>query len=60
MLSEKLRSFSMQDLTLIQNEDELQLDGGDDTHTAATLPRAKTATRTGKALLSSSMCLCGQ
>lgn len=47
MLSEKLRSFSMQDLTLIQNEDELQLDGADDTHTAATLPRAKTVTRTG-------------
>uniref|UniRef100_A0A8C2CUT2 Receptor expression-enhancing protein n=2 Tax=Cyprinus carpio TaxID=7962 RepID=A0A8C2CUT2_CYPCA len=33
VLSEKLRSFSMQDLTLIQNEDELQLDGADDTHT---------------------------
>uniref|UniRef100_A0A673JPY4 Receptor expression-enhancing protein n=1 Tax=Sinocyclocheilus rhinocerous TaxID=307959 RepID=A0A673JPY4_9TELE len=47
VLSEKLRSFSMQDLTLIQNEDELQLDGTDDTHTAATLPRAKTVTRTG-------------
>lgn len=47
VLSEKLRSFSMQDLTLIQNEDELQLDGSDDTHTAATLPRTKTATRTG-------------
>ncbi|XP_055034121.2 receptor expression-enhancing protein 2 isoform X2 [Misgurnus anguillicaudatus] len=46
VLSEKLRSFSMQDLTLIQNEDELQLDGTDDMHPAATLPRAKTATRT--------------
>uniref|UniRef100_A0A672K1N6 Receptor expression-enhancing protein n=1 Tax=Sinocyclocheilus grahami TaxID=75366 RepID=A0A672K1N6_SINGR len=46
VLSDKLRSFSMQDLTLIQNEDELQLDGTDDTHTAATLPRAKTVTRT--------------
>lgn len=39
VLSEKLRSFSLQDLTLIQNEEEL-LD--DDTRTAATLPRAKT------------------
>lgn len=47
VLSEKLRSFSMQDLTLIQNEDELLLDGTDDTHIAATLPRAKPATRTG-------------
>ncbi|TRY83916.1 hypothetical protein DNTS_014659 [Danionella cerebrum] len=47
VLSEKLRSFSMQDLTLIQNEDELLLDGADDTHAAATLPRAKTATRAG-------------
>ncbi|XP_016311594.1 receptor expression-enhancing protein 2-like isoform X2 [Sinocyclocheilus anshuiensis] len=46
VLSEKLRSFSMQDLTLIQNEDELQLDSTDNTHTAATLPRAKTVTRT--------------
>ncbi|KAF5904961.1 receptor expression-enhancing protein 2 isoform X1, partial [Clarias magur] len=41
VLSEKLRSFSLQDLTLIQNEEEL-LD--DETHTAATLPRAKTRT----------------
>ncbi|XP_016411020.1 receptor expression-enhancing protein 2-like isoform X2 [Sinocyclocheilus rhinocerous] len=49
VLSEKLRSFSMQDLTLIQNEDELQLDSTDDTHTAATLPRAKTVTRTVRA-----------
>ncbi|XP_043113334.1 receptor expression-enhancing protein 2 isoform X2 [Puntigrus tetrazona] len=49
VLSEKLRSFSMQDLTLIQNEDELQLDGADDTHTAATLPRAKTVTRSVRA-----------
>ncbi|KAK3564990.1 hypothetical protein QTP86_032451 [Hemibagrus guttatus] len=40
VLSEKLRSFSLQDLTLIQNEEELM----DDTHTAATLPRAKTRT----------------
>lgn len=47
VLSEKLRSFSMQDLTLIQNEEELQLDPTDDTHAAATLPRAKTATRSG-------------
>lgn len=47
VLSEKLRSFSMQDLTLIQNEVALHLDGTDDTHTAATLPRAKTVTRTG-------------
>ncbi|XP_059378078.1 receptor expression-enhancing protein 2-like [Carassius carassius] len=45
VLSEKLRSFSMQDLTLIQNEYEQQLDRTD-THTAATLPRAKTVTRT--------------
>uniref|UniRef100_A0A8C1BB02 Receptor expression-enhancing protein n=1 Tax=Cyprinus carpio carpio TaxID=630221 RepID=A0A8C1BB02_CYPCA len=44
VLSEKLRSFSMQDLTLIQNEYEQQLDNTDDTHTAATLPRAKTVT----------------
>ncbi|XP_051514827.1 receptor expression-enhancing protein 2 [Myxocyprinus asiaticus] len=49
VLSDKLRSFSMQDLTLIQNEDELQLDGTDDTHTAATLPRTKTSTRTVRA-----------
>ncbi|XP_067314026.1 receptor expression-enhancing protein 2 isoform X2 [Pseudorasbora parva] len=49
VLSEKLRSFSMQDLTLIQNEDELLLDSTDDTHTAATLPRAKTVTRTVRA-----------
>lgn len=41
VLSEKLRSFSLQDLTLIHNEEEL-LD--DDTHTAATLPRAKART----------------
>ncbi|XP_062856273.1 receptor expression-enhancing protein 2 isoform X2 [Trichomycterus rosablanca] len=43
VLSEKLRSFSLQDLTLIQNEEEL-LDGVDETHAAATLPRAKTRT----------------
>lgn len=43
VLSEKLRSFSLQDLTLIQNEEEL-LD--DKTHTAATLPRAKTRSGT--------------
>ncbi|KAK9963591.1 hypothetical protein ABG768_006764, partial [Culter alburnus] len=49
VLSEKLRSFSMQDLTLIQNEVALHLDGTDDTHTAATLPRAKTVTRTVRA-----------
>ncbi|XP_072519776.1 receptor expression-enhancing protein 2 [Salminus brasiliensis] len=49
VLSEKLRSFSMQDLTLIQNEEELQLDATDDAHTAATLPRAKTATRSVRA-----------
>uniref|UniRef100_A0A8C1Y2V0 Receptor expression-enhancing protein n=1 Tax=Cyprinus carpio TaxID=7962 RepID=A0A8C1Y2V0_CYPCA len=49
VLSEKLRSFSMQDLTLIQNEYEQQLDNTDDTHTAATLPRAKTVTRTVRA-----------
>ncbi|XP_066505682.1 receptor expression-enhancing protein 2 [Hoplias malabaricus] len=49
VLSEKLRSFSMQDLTLIQNEEELQLDGTDDAHTAATLPRAKTVTRSVRA-----------
>lgn len=41
VLSEKLRSFSLQDLTLIQNEEELM---DDDTHPAATLPRAKTRT----------------
>ncbi|KAK2839008.1 hypothetical protein Q7C36_013822 [Tachysurus vachellii] len=41
VLSEKLRSFSLQDLTLIQNEEELM---DDETHTAATLPRAKTRT----------------
>ncbi|KAA0709156.1 Receptor expression-enhancing protein 2 [Triplophysa tibetana] len=50
VLSEKLRSFSMQDLTLIQNEDELLLDSTDDTHIAATLPRAKPATRTVRAM----------
>lgn len=49
VLSEKLRSFSMQDLTLIQNEEELQLDGTEDTHAAATLPRAKTTTRSARA-----------
>uniref|UniRef100_A0A4W4G3L0 Receptor expression-enhancing protein n=1 Tax=Electrophorus electricus TaxID=8005 RepID=A0A4W4G3L0_ELEEL len=54
VLSEKLRSFSMQDLTLIQNEEELQLRAGlldpaDDTHTAATLPRTKTPARTVRA-----------
>ncbi|XP_052429881.1 receptor expression-enhancing protein 2 isoform X2 [Carassius gibelio] len=49
VLSEKLRSFSMQDLTLIQNEDELLLDAADDTHTAATLPRARMVTRTVRA-----------
>lgn len=43
VLSEKLRSFSLQDLTLIQNEEELM---DDETHTAATLPRAKTRTGT--------------
>lgn len=42
VLSEKLRSFSLQDLTLIQNEEEL-LDGTDDSH-SATLPRTKTRT----------------
>ncbi|KAL6479890.1 hypothetical protein MHYP_G00109230 [Metynnis hypsauchen] len=49
VLSEKLRSFSMQDLTLIQNEEELQLDPTDDAHTAATLPRTKTVTRSVRA-----------
>ncbi|XP_052006145.1 receptor expression-enhancing protein 2-like [Xyrauchen texanus] len=48
VLSDKLRSFSMQDLTLIQNENELQLP--EDTHTAATLPRAKSAMRTVRAM----------
>ncbi|XP_076878543.1 receptor expression-enhancing protein 2 [Brachyhypopomus gauderio] len=50
VLSEKLRSFSMQDLTLIQNEEELHLlDATDDTHPAATLPRTKTPVRSARA-----------
>ncbi|KAI1898429.1 hypothetical protein AGOR_G00072240 [Albula goreensis] len=58
VLSEKLRSFSMQDLTLIRDEDELRLhtsdprlrgstgmDGAEDVVIGGTLPRAKSASR---------------
>ncbi|KAG9346750.1 hypothetical protein JZ751_007067 [Albula glossodonta] len=58
VLSEKLRSFSMQDLTLIRDEDELRLhtsdprlrgstgmDGAEDVLIGGTLPRAKSASR---------------
>lgn len=45
VLSEKLRSFSMQDLTLIQDEQEL-LDPTDDMSTGSqTLPRARSTSR---------------
>ncbi|XP_031443165.1 receptor expression-enhancing protein 2 isoform X2 [Clupea harengus] len=45
VLSEKLRSFSMQDLTLIQDEQDL-MDSADDISTGSqTLPRARSSTR---------------
>ncbi|XP_034147775.1 receptor expression-enhancing protein 2 isoform X2 [Esox lucius] len=45
VLSEKLRSFSMQDLTLINDGEEMGLLGTTHTHTR-TLPRAKTPRQT--------------
>lgn len=58
MLSDKLRSFSMQDLTLINADDELGLHNSDPrvrrdpvddmSSGASTLPRTRTAARQSK------------